>query len=169
MSECYLSLRTGRRYGKHGNPKIINWRDVGGSAGLIKPYIRNTNSGSQELMETLVMKDLEMKEWPQEPTMVLGSMSMVFTTVMDDINSICYTLYYYNEQMMKENIAKTIAVDGIAPNKKSIKERRYSYIAELYVVIRSDLDKSSMAYKLYELLQTEDAKHLISESGYIPL
>ena len=36
-------------------------------------------------------------------------------------------------------------------------------------MIRSDLDKSSMAYKLYELLQTEEAKQVITESGYVPI
>jgi phosphate transport system substrate-binding protein len=70
--------------------------------------------------------------------------------------------------MIKENIAKTIAVDGISPDKKSIKGRRYPYIAEVYAVIRNDLDKSSMAYKLYELLQTNAGKQVIDESGYVP-
>jgi len=39
----------------------------------------------------------------------------------------------------------------------------FNYLA----VIRSDLDKSSMAYKLYELLQTETGKGAIAESGYV--
>jgi phosphate transport system substrate-binding protein len=38
----------------------------------------------------------------------------------------------------------------------------------VYAGIRSDLDRNSMAYKLYELLQTESAKKIIAESGYVP-
>jgi phosphate transport system substrate-binding protein len=42
------------------------------------------------------------------------------------------------------------------------------YYFEVYAAIRSDLDKSSMAYKLYEWFQTKAGKQIISESGYIP-
>lgn len=149
--------------------KLTNWREVGGKNQPIEPYVRNANSGSQELMETLVMKDLEIKELPLgffAPP--LWSMMIVFQTVMENPNSICFSLYYYNEQMVKENIAKTIDVDGVPPNKNTIKKRQYPYIAELYAVIRSDLDKNSMAYKLYKLLVSNAAKPVITESGYVP-
>ena len=147
--------------------KIMNWKEVGGSNNPINPYVRNANSGSQELMETLVMKGLTMKNWP--PESMLGSMSLVFYTAMLDPNSICFSLYYYNEQMIKEDIAKTIAVDGIEPNKKTIRDRSYPFISEVYAVIRSDLDKNSMAYKIYELLMTENGKSVITESGFVPI
>ena len=145
--------------------KLTNWSEVGGRNNPIQPLVRNANSGSQELMETLVMKDIEMKVWPQE--FILGSMDLVFRGVMGDVNSICFSLYYYYEQMIKENIAKTIAVDGVFPDKKTIRSKRYPYIAEVFAVIRSDLDRSSMAYQLYELLVSNAAKRVIEESGYV--
>jgi phosphate transport system substrate-binding protein len=146
--------------------KVTNWKDVGGKNNPIAPYVRNPNSGSQELMETLVMKDLKMKDWPQER--MLDMMSMVFTTVMENPNSICYTLFYYNAQMMKENIAKAIAVNNVQPEKNTIRSRKYPYVSEVYACIRSDLDKNSPAYKIYELLMTEDGKRVVTESGYVP-
>ena len=147
--------------------KLTNWSEVGGRNNPINPFVRNANSGSQELMETLVMKDIDMKDWPQDPHYVLGGMDLVFRTVMDDENSICFSLFYYYEQMMKENIAKTVAVDGASPNKNTIKNKRYPYVTEVLAVIRSDLDKSSMAYQLYELLTSNVAKRVIEESGYV--
>jgi len=149
--------------------KLTNWNDVGGNNQPINPFVRNANSGSQELMETLVMKDIGMSDWPlsQDPTHILGGMDLVFRTVSQDVNSICFSLYYYNEQMMKENIAKTIAVDGVPPDKKTIKAKTYPYVTEVLAVIRSDLDKSSMAYKLYELMISETAKPVITDSGYV--
>jgi phosphate transport system substrate-binding protein len=68
---------------------------------------------------------------------------------------------------MKENIAKTIAVDGVAPDKNSIRGKKYPFVSEVYAVIRSDLDRNSMAYKIYELLMTEKGKKVITESGYV--
>ena len=146
--------------------KITNWKNVGGFKRNIEPLVRNQYSGSQELMETLVMKDLQMKKWPV--SFIMTGMMFAIRSVSDNPTRICYSLFYYNEQMIQESLVKTIAVDGVYPTKKTIKERQYPYVAELYAVIRSDLDKSSMAYKLYELLQTENAKFLITEGGYIP-
>jgi phosphate transport system substrate-binding protein len=36
------------------------------------------------------------------------------------------------------------------------------------VAIRSDLDRNSMAYKLYEWLKSENAKYTIKECGFLP-
>jgi len=146
--------------------KVSNWNEVGGNDAQIKPYIRNLNSGSQELMETLVMKDLDMPDWPEA---VLSSMMLAFTEIRADKNAICYTIYYYKEQIVRDNKqVKSVSVDGVNPQEKTIKDRRYPLVSEVYAVIRSDLDKSSMAYKLYELLQTDAGKAIVTQSGYIP-
>ena len=63
---------------------------------------------------------------------------------------------------------KTLAVNGIMPDKNSIKTKAYPFVANVYVSIRSDLDQNSMAYKLYEWLQTPSGKSVIEESGYVP-
>jgi len=148
--------------------KITNWNEVDGPYGRpINPYLRNPNSGSQELMESLVMKDLGTLEFPYSYE-VIHSMSGAFETVQSDPDSICFTIYYYKEYMYKEQNTKSIAIEGIYPNKENIGSNAYPLTAEVYAVIRSDLDKSSTAYTLYELLQTETGKEVISESGYVP-
>ena len=48
------------------------------------------------------------------------------------------------------------------------KNRTFPFISEVHVAIRSDLDRNTMAYKLYEWLQTDDVKPIISECGFIP-
>jgi phosphate transport system substrate-binding protein len=145
---------------------ITKWKEVGGSDAKINPYVRNANSGSQELMESLVMKGLVMPAWPEE---MLSSMMLAFTTIRSDVNGLCYTVYYYKELIVRDNdLVKTIAVDGIYPDQNTIKNRSYPFTAEVYAVIRSDLDNASMAYKLYELIQTIEGKKVIAESGYFP-
>ena len=150
--------------------KITNWNEVGGNNAEINPYVRNANSGSQELMDLLVMKDLEyFMGLPKYEEVVVSSMPGAFEVVGNDVNSLCYTVYYYKEQIVRgEGYVKTITVDGIYPDKETIGNRSYPHVAEVYAIIRADLDKSSMAYKLYEWLQTEEGKDVIRESGYIP-
>lgn len=146
--------------------KLTNWKEVGGRDAKINPYIRNANSGSQELMEALVMQGQELPEWPEE---IVSSMLQAFLTIRNDVNGICYTVYYYKDRIVRDNEnVKSLAVNGIYPDQKSISSKAYPYTAEVYAVIRSDLDRNSMAYKLYELLQTPAGKSAIRESGYIP-
>jgi len=149
--------------------EISNWKEVGGVDHNINPYIRNTNSGSQELMESVVMSGLDMADFPVSyPELLINSMPGVFDAVTSDPYAICFTLYYYKEQMITGFEVKTIVVDDIYPDKENIRNGSFPFVADVLAVIRSDLDKSSMAYKLYELLQTETGKGAIAESGYVP-
>jgi phosphate transport system substrate-binding protein len=70
--------------------------------------------------------------------------------------------------MVRSESVKHIAVDGIYPDYNSLRKREYPYTTEVYVSIREDLDKSSMAYGLYELLLSNAGKKVIKESGYVP-
>ena len=149
--------------------KITNWKEVGGLDFQINPYIRNANSGSQELMESLVMKGLDIADFPASYNeLLIFSMVMVFEVVITDPFAICYSIHYYKENMISGIPVKTIAVDGIYPDKESISDNSYPHVADVVAAIRSDIDKSSMAYKLYQLLQTEEGKRVITESGYVP-
>ncbi|GHU72258.1 hypothetical protein FACS189413_15080 [Bacteroidia bacterium] len=148
--------------------KITHWNEVGGNNAEILPYHRNQNSGSQELMESLVMQETPMADFPSQ--MEIPGMFPVFSTVRWEENAICYAVYYYKERMVVEefrNSVKTLAINGITPNGATIKNGTYPFVAPVYVMIRSDLDKNSNAYKLYELMQTKAGKTVIEESGYI--
>jgi phosphate transport system substrate-binding protein len=147
--------------------KIKNWKEVGGNNKDIKPFTRNKNSGSQELMETLVMQGTPIADFDVDYEPELPGMYLVFSTLRFNEDALCYTVYYYKEHIVRGNVVKSLAINGIQPSKTSIHSRRYPYVSEVYATIRSDLDPNSMAYKLYELLQTESARTIISESGYI--
>jgi len=149
--------------------KIRNWNKVGGRNRQINPYKRNENSGSQELMKELVMKDVEIPEWPFFSDIELSGMLMVFHTVERDVDGIAYTVYYYKEQMIRSQVVASFAINGIQPNKENIQNKSYPLTTEVYAVIRDDLDPSSMAYKVYEFLQTDAGKSIINESGYVTI
>ena len=147
--------------------QITNWKEVGGNDATIKPYVRDANSGSQELMESMIMKDIDISKFPVSWDFIF-TMAGVFDAVLADVNSICYSLYYYKEHILRTSLTKTISIEEVYPNIETIANSSYPLVSEVYAIIRSDLEKSSMAYKLYELLQTEEAKRVIGESGYLP-
>jgi phosphate transport system substrate-binding protein len=147
---------------------ITNWRQVGGNDENISAFVRPSNSGSQEVMESLVMKDAVIDDSFEAGEIV--SMAGVFPEVTHFTNGICYTFDYYKETMMQVSHADVpkLAVNNIFPNAETVANRTYPFVAEVHLAIRSDTDRNSMAYKLYELLQTTAGKNVIAESGYIP-
>jgi phosphate transport system substrate-binding protein len=152
---------------------IVNWSEVGGANEAIVPYIRNPNSGSQEMMNEIVMKDTGILDWEVSfsDEEAIGSMIAVYSELRDNIYGICFTPHYYKEYMVPyatEYGIKTLAVNGITPDKTTIGNKTYPFVADVYASIRSDLDHNSMAYKLYEWLQTKSGKDTIKESGYVP-
>ena len=152
---------------------ITNWSDVGSVNEEITPFIRNANSGSQEMMNEVVMNNASMPDWTVSfaDELTLWSMYVVYSELMKNPHGICFTPHYYKEYMVSDGLLgniKTLAVNGIMPDKNSIKTKAYPFVANVYVSIRSDLDQNSMAYKLYEWLQTPSGKSVIEESGYVP-
>lgn len=144
--------------------KIINWKEVGGEDAAISPYMRNPNSGSQEKMETLVMKGEAMIDLPE---MVGGGMTSPFYSLCSDKNGIAYTPYYYCATMIDDPTIGIFNINGVEPNKETIANRQYTYVSEIYAAVRADVDKTSMAWKIFEFLTSSKANAIIEESGYI--
>lgn len=154
---------------------ITNWNKLGGANEEIKPFIRNANSGSQEMMKEIVMDNAGMPDWEVGYTddEIISTMGVVYTELAMNQNGICFTPHYYKEYIIRnttvgaDNI-KSIAINGKYADANSIKNKTYPFVANVYVSIRSDLDHNTMAYKMYEWLQTQAGKKVISESGYVP-
>jgi len=137
--------------------KIDRWEILGGDSAILYPYIRSDDI--QELMESLVMKGLK-KRWDD----------FFITLGKENQYAICFSLYC-KELMMRDQFygVQTLAINNIEPNRETITNRIYPYVSELHAVIRSDLPKNDLAYKLYEWLQSKDGQETIKESGYIPI
>lgn len=146
--------------------KITNWNEVEGTNVKINPYQRNRNSGSQELMNALVMKDLEMID---APDMVLMGMMGPINMLAEDVDGIGYSVYFFEEFMAPNEEIKLCAVNDILPSYESIKSRKYSFTTEVYVAIRSNLDKNTNTYKLRDFLLSEGGQEIVKESGYVPI
>ncbi len=144
---------------------ITYWSEVGGIYEEINPYQRNPNSGSQELMLSLVMKDLQMMNFPE---MILMGMMGPINRITHDNNGLGYTVYFFEQFMAPNDSLKLLAVNGVFPEYYTLKEKEYIYTTEVYMVIRNDLDKLSTAYQLYLWLLTASGRNVIAESGYIP-
>ena len=147
--------------------KITNWFQTGGSKADIQVVTRPRNSGSEEVFRELVMGGLEPADFPD---FVINPMWGVLDAIVNNTNSIAYTFYNYKELIARRpcDEVPVLAINDICPEEKAVKNGTYPFISEVRVAIRSNLDRNSMAYKLYDWLQSEDAKSTIAECGFIP-
>jgi phosphate transport system substrate-binding protein len=146
--------------------EITNWSQVGGNNASIKVFTRPRNSGSEEVLRELVMDGLEPADFPES---AIGGMSQVFGEILNNVDGICYTFNNYKDLQARvpDSEVPKIAINEIFPDKNTVKNRSYPFISEVHVAIRSNLDHNTMAYKLYEWLQSESAKSTITECGFI--
>jgi phosphate transport system substrate-binding protein len=147
--------------------RIKNWHDVDGNNAEIHPYQRTRNSGSQELMQSLVMKERKMIKAPDMLTGTL--MASPFLAIDDDVQGIGYSVYFYQEFMSPPAAVKGCAVEGVLPSSENIRNRRYPLVTEVYVVVRRDLPPDHSALKLRDWLLTPAGQSVVEESGYVPI
>lgn len=146
---------------------ITRWDEVGGKAETMTPYVRDRNSGSQEKFETMVMSGLKIKDFPE---MQIGKTMMTpYYQIEYDKTGIAFTPFYYYSVIVANDRIKGLAVNGIVMTKENIANGTYPYISDVYVAVRSDIDKTSTAYRIFEFLTTKGGQKIVEESGYVPL
>jgi len=148
--------------------KITNWKPLGGEDKEIVAYQRVARSGSQALMEKLVMKDLEMMEAPTE--LAPGEMSGLVDAIasyQNTQNALGYSVYYYARNMYQQPGLAFLSVDGKAPSNDSIRDGSYPFTNDFYAVIRKSESENSPARQLLQWILSADGKRCVTDSGYV--
>ena len=150
--------------------KITNWKEVGGEDAEIIPLQREANSGSQNLMEKMVMKGAKMAD-PKSPDYQIGDMSGLIDSVSSGENcryTIGYSIYLYaKEQYVRDNV-KFLKIDGIEVSDENITNKSYPLTKVVYAVMRKDEPEDSNARKVVDfLLNTEKGQDTVVAGGYV--
>ena len=148
--------------------EITNWSEVGGADLEIVPFQRNAESGSQVLMEKLVMDGTEMTEPPE------GYMIASMVGLMDAVkeydnssNAIGYSVYYYAHDMQMAGGLKLLKIDGVAPEAATIRSGEYPFLNPYYVAMNAAEPEGSMTRVLYDWLLGSDGQKLVDMKGYV--
>jgi phosphate transport system substrate-binding protein len=149
-----------------GPPGTKSWAALGGADAAIEPFQREADSGSQELMEKLVMKGSPMRNEQEVPR--IYTMAGVVNTVAVHERGVAYSIYYYVTNMAPNDRVKMIAIDGVKPTSSTIATRAYPLTAEVFVVLRKGMPRESRAALLRDWLQTAQGQAAVQESGYVP-
>ncbi len=147
---------------------ITNWRTVGGNDQEIQTWQRPEDSGSQTVMQSRVMKNVRMIS-PQETEVasVMEGMINVVAEYRNTNNSIGYTFRYYATQMNADKNIKFLAINGIAPTTENIRNGKYPYIIDAFMVTRENI--MSETQKLVDWFLIPQGQQLVQDVGYVPL
>lgn len=151
--------------------ELTLWDDVPGFISAsseptpILAYTRNRNSGSQELMEALVMQGRPMIDLPD---MMLASMMGPVSAVSWEPTGIGYSVYFYATFIQPMETVKLAGIEGVVPTYDTIADRSYPLTTEVYVVVRDGLPPGSTAILLRDWLLTEAGQAAVAASGYVP-
>ncbi len=148
---------------------ITNWKEVGGADAEIIAYQRNETSGSQVMMENVVMDGQLMTDAPKEyrPS-EMGALVDEVASYRNSADAIGYSVYYYVTEMYLREGVKLLAIDGVAPSNETIASGEYPYTQYNYAVIRKDEREDSPARQLFDFLTTPEGKALMAAQGYVP-
>ena len=150
--------------------QTTNWKELGGADEEIVAFQRKQNSGSQTLMEKLVMDGIPMAEAPSHHYISsMGELLDIVSSYNNQGNAIGYSVYFYARNMYSVPGLEFLSVDGITPSNDTIQDGSYPYVNEFYAVIRDDEPEDSPARLLFDWLTSEGGQELVADTGYVPV
>ena len=150
--------------------EITNWAELGGNDVPIIPFQRNSEAGSQTLMEKHVMQGTPMMDAPTD--YIIASMGGLMEAVKSYDNSagaIGYSVYYYAEEMKAAQGLKLLKLNGVEPTPETIRSEEYPIVNPKYVVISAKKAEDSPTRRLYDWLLSEEGQKLIAAEGYVSI
>ncbi len=147
-----------------GGPE--RWTGLGGGEGVIEAFQREEDSGSQELIDQLVMRGRPMRDVREIP--IVRTMAGPIHAVAMREAGLAFSVYYYVTNMARNGSVRMLGVDGIRPTRASIASRRYPLTSPVFAVLRKGSNPEGPAAKLRDWLGTQEGREALLESGYAP-
>lgn len=148
--------------------KITNWKEVGGPDAEINVFIRDSQSGSQRMFESLVWDGQQDVPDFQDGTyeeMEFREMGEIINMVEATPYSIGYSfLTYVDGEFGASPYLKTFAIDGVYPSEENIANGSYPFISTAWMLIRADAPADSPARWMFDWFTYDNAKPYIT--GY---
>ncbi len=148
--------------------KITNWKELGGKNQLIRPFQRDTNSGSQTAFLAVMGKDTELI--PPETHQVSGMDGLidVVSDYQNHSNAIGYSFRYYVETMNKSVNIKILNLNGVEPTRENIRTKTYPITDNFYAITVREKE-SENTKKFIDWILSEQGQEIIEKVGYVSL
>jgi phosphate transport system substrate-binding protein len=139
--------------------KIANWKELGGPDQPVVVISRDTNSGTYETFETLVMN----KEKLTGGAEYVGSNGAIRQRVMTTPAAIGYVGLAFREGV------KTVTVNGIEVSAETVVNKTYPVARPLYMYTNGRPKEGAPLFDFVNLYATPEGKRIIEDTGFVPV
>lgn len=139
--------------------RITRWSELGGPELKIVKVSRDTNSGTYETFETLVMGG----EKIAEDTEYVGSNGAIRQRVQTTPAAIGYAGLGF-----VDDTVKALEIDGIYPTRKTVASGKYPVARPLYLFTNGYPELGSNLHSFVNLHLTEKGQEIVEEIGFVP-
>ena len=139
--------------------KIQNWRELGGPDEKIVVISRDTNSGTYECFESLVMNKQKLAGSAE----YVGSNGAIRQRVMSTATAIGYVGLAFTEGV------KALTMNGVAATADTVTSQKYPISRALYMYTNGRPAEGSNLYNYVNLYRTADGRKIIEDTGFVPL
>lgn len=140
--------------------KITNWKQLGGDDAKIVVVSRDTNSGTYETFNELVLKKAKLVKDAE----YVGSNGQARTRVNTTKDAIAYVGLGF-----VDDTVKPLSVEGILPNTKSITSGKYPIARPLFMFTNGYPKMGGDIFNFVTLHLSGEGREIISDLGYIPV
>lgn len=140
--------------------EITNWKEVGGPDLAIVVITRDTNSGTYETFESLVMD----KQKITEKAEYVGSNGAIRQRVQSTPAAIGYAGLGFVDKTVK-----ALKVNGIYPTAATVRTGEYPISRPLFMYTNGYPKLGSAVYQFVTLHLTEDGQEMVEKIGFIPV
>lgn len=161
------TLRTEEIQGIYAG-RISNWREVGGNADSIRAFQRRENSGSQTALQQFMQGETLMDPPTEDIVDVMSGIIEWVSDYKNYKNAIGFSFCFYATEMVQNDEIRLLHINGIAPNKETIRDGTYPITSEFYV-ITTDRTSNPNVEAFLDWIQSAQGQSLIEEVGYVGL
>ncbi len=138
---------------------VTDWSSVGGPAGTISIYTRNTSSGTYSDFKDLAMKKRDYASSSQK----MAGHEQIVAEVAKNPNGIGYVgLAFLNEPGIK-----VVSIDGGLPNKESVHAKKYPYARPTFFYTNGE--PQGVAAKFIDFVLSDEGQKIAEAQGFVPL
>jgi len=140
--------------------KITNWKELGGPNVAIVMISRDTNSGTYESFETLVLN----KQKISDKAEYVGSSGAIRSRVQSTPAAIGYVGLGFVDKTVK-----ALKVDGVYPDNATVTSGAYPIARPLFMFTNGYPKMGSRLGNFLNLYLTQKGQQIIEEIGFVPV
>jgi phosphate transport system substrate-binding protein len=138
---------------------VTDWSAVGGSAGKISAYTRNTSSGTYSEFKELAMKK---RDYAPDSQKMAGN-EQIASEVSKNPNGVGYVGLAYT----KASGIKVVPIDGATPSKESVLGKKYPYARPTFYYTNGE--PSGVAKQFVDFTVSDAGQKIIEQVGFVPI